>query len=306
MRQRVVLLVVCACVVAAAVTPSAFGQGRPAPRQTPRDAQTAPVQQPAGPPLGLANPAAAQKKLDQLLSDWEARSQSITSLDAQFIRQDVNAEFNQKDVYVGRALLKSPNLAFLNFDKMNNGKKEPYEQIRCTGKEVYFMQAATSQIHVYPMPADEQKRALEEGPLPFLFNMRAAEAKKRYNMIFRGEVQDHFLIRIQPRLQEDRQAFIQADIALNKQSFMPDVIMLVAPNGKDTQTYDFRGQGSYIKANARIAEANFKGIQLEGWQVVRHPLEEQQPGRGAAPVGRAPAPGGVQQGRRPNMGRGMR
>ena len=34
----------------------------------------------------------------------------------------------------------------------------------------------SSKIYIFPLDKDQRKRALEEGPLPFLFNMRAADA----------------------------------------------------------------------------------------------------------------------------------
>jgi TIGR03009 family protein len=270
-----------ACTALGQTAPPRASGGRPVPGHT---TEMAPADQPGAAGLNpVIDGAANKRKLDDLLARWEEQSSRIKSLDAKFVRIDQSATWQDKTTYVGRAILKSPDLAFLDFQRLEGKKLEPYEQIRCTGDEVYHYRSATNQIFIYPMPADQRQRALEEGPLPFLFNMRAADAKRRYNMVFRTEDLKYYLLQIQPREQADREAFIRADVALNKTTFMPDVIRLLAPNGKDTQTYDFRGEGAYIRPNQAVNAANFKGVLLEGWAVVRHPEDgkSQSPAVGA-------------------------
>jgi TIGR03009 family protein len=229
-------------------------------------------------PLGNNNLIDAKenlRRLDQLLGAWEAQSAKIKTLDAKFMRIDDSPVWDNKETYVGRAILKSPDQAFLDFQRFKDGKLEPYEQTRCTGSEVYHYRSATNQIFIYTMPANQRQRALQEGPLPFLFNMRAAEAKARYHMIYLGDDLKYHFLRIEPREQIDREAFIRADVALRKEGFMPDWIRLHLPNQKDTQTFDFRGQGASIRANEAVNEANFKGVVLQGWKVA-HPDDQAQ------------------------------
>ena len=64
---------------------------------------------------------------------------------------------------------------------------------------------------------------------------------------------------------------------LNKEKFLPDRLVLYAPNGKDTQDYKFVS----IKMNSGVADANFQGvIPKEGWDVVRNPSPSAQPASG--------------------------
>ena len=63
----------------------------------------------------------------------------------------------------------------------------PYERIICTGKEVWQYRSDTQQIFIFPLGKDEQKKAIEEGPLPFLFNMQADDARQRYQMTLISE-----------------------------------------------------------------------------------------------------------------------
>ncbi|HEV3120896.1 MAG TPA: hypothetical protein VGY53_03285, partial [Isosphaeraceae bacterium] len=119
------------------------------------------------------------------------------------------------------------------------------------------------------------------------------DAKARYFMTYLGEDQDHHFLRIQPRDQIDREAFIRADVALSKETFMPNWISLLAPNEKDRQTFDFRGAGAWIRPNAPVEESNFKGVVLEGWDVVRNPGPDGKPQNA---VGARPRQAPAQQG----------
>src|SRR5579864_5834203 len=266
-----------------------FGMACSAQAQSP-DSRVNPAIDPKAPRLEIPGPAAvaprvtdpkaAQARMDELLVRWEQKSSTIKSLDAKFIREDEAKSWGEKTTYIGRAILKSPNLAFLDFQKVEDNALVPDQQIRCTGQQVYLYRNKDKQIHIYPLPKQEQQRALEEGPLPFLFNMRAAEAKKRYYMIFHSETLTDYVIRIQPRLEIDRQEFMQADILLDKEKLLPSAIRLYAPNGKETRTFRFKDNqklGTYINPNAQVNEDNFKGRTLKGWDVVVHKEDEGQP-----------------------------
>jgi TIGR03009 family protein len=287
--MRWIMAIVLTSAIGFATAESSFGQGQGQGRGQ--------GNRPAGPgggggmagqgqeidPAGAVPPRVADAqglvaKMNELLRQWEEQSSKITTLDAQFTREDVLAAWQTKELYVGRAILKSPDLVFLDFQKVENNKKVPYEQIRCTGKEVYHLRSANSQIFIYPMPAQADQRALQEGPLPFLFNMRAADAKQRYFMTLKSETLTTYVIQIKPRQEIDREAFIQADVLLDKQKFLPTAMRLYAPNGKDYQTYKFTGEGCWIKPNAPVNETNFEPLILKGWQVIRNP-----DGKGGAP-----------------------
>lgn len=254
----------------------------PAPRRSP----AADAQGPTDGPPPILDGAAAQRKLDELLRLWEEQSKQIETLDARFVEEDVNTQWASKTRFRGRAILKKPNLVFLDFQKQDKDKKQlvAYKQIRCTGKEVLLYNNETAQIFVYPLPADEQQRALEEGPLPFLFDMHAAKARERYHITLVSENLTHYWIRIQPRLEIDREEFIRADVMLNKEHFMPEAIRLYAPNGKDTKTFWFTGEGLGVVTNRPVNDQNFEFRRLKGWKVVVNP----------APDDRAPSNVGVQ------------
>src|SRR5262249_45345747 len=68
--------------------------------------QPAPIRQPIDP-----------QKLDDLLKTWEANSARLRTLDVRMARTDRSPAWDEDDHYEGRAMFKSPNLAWLDFQK---------------------------------------------------------------------------------------------------------------------------------------------------------------------------------------------
>lgn len=236
------------------------------------------------PPANVPDPA----RMKRLLAVWEQRSALLKTLDVRITRVDKSPAWGDER-YEGRAILMSPNLAWLDFQKVshddatNKDKLVPYERIVCTGAEVWQYRSDTRQIFIFPLEKENQKRALEEGPLPFLFNMKAAEAEARYEMALVNEGQGFYVISVVPRLQIDRESFSKAFLKLNGTNFLPDRIFLVSPDGKSTKDFTLTA----VKSNQAVAPENFKGQVLgPPWTVVRNPE-----GGGGAPPAAAPARG---------------
>jgi TIGR03009 family protein len=145
---------------------------------------------------------------------------------------------------------------------------KPHERIVCTGKEVWQYVVETTQIFIFPLDKEDQKRALEEGPLPFLFNMEAAKAEARYTMALVKEEGDYYVIGVVPKLKIDLSAFSQAFIRLNKKTYFPDSILLVATDGKSKKLFTL----SNPKANREIDPRYFQGKVFPApWVVERDP-----------------------------------
>src|SRR5262249_7794248 len=138
--------------------------------------------------------------------------------------------WGDEEHYLGQAKFKTPALAYVDYRKIKmqaqadpkiKGKKVfvpakkkngeldsvSFETILCTGTEVWDYRYDVRQIIVYTLDKNERKRALEEGPLPFLFNLRAQDAQARYEMVLQREDKQSYLVMVRPRLQEDASVF---------------------------------------------------------------------------------------------------
>jgi TIGR03009 family protein len=275
---------------AAALASSALGQAQNPPprRQAPAGVGSPPLGKAAGPMDAPApNPAAMEK----LLRLWEMQSARLNSLSVGFTR--IDSSHWGKEEYQGRAYLqKTPpeaqksHLACLHFQEVTRvAGKQPqvadHERIVVTGKEVRQYDYKTKQIFIFPLAQQDRKRALQEGPLPFLFNMKAADARLRYNMSLLRENADAYLIEVLPLVQQDKEVFSKAYLQLSKKTFLPDRLLLVSPNEKDRQDYQF----SDVLANQEIKPQFFEALAIKGWKEIVNPGPEPvvraQVGRGA-------------------------
>jgi outer membrane lipoprotein-sorting protein len=238
----------------------------------------------AGPELTLADDAPpASSRRDELLAEWERRTADIRTVDARFARVDDEPEWKMKTRYDGRLLLKGTKQARLDLSKVREGgAKLAYERIVRTPDVVYHYKMATRQIFAFPLERgpkpplrDPNGRAvldwllasiadfLRDDRPPFLFTMRAADAKRQYEITFVGETPQVAQIRLVPRHPKDIR---QIHVWLDKATFLPAAVRLHLPNGKDTQTYWFQD----VKFNGEIDDADFQFKPRSGWQV--HPV----------------------------------
>lgn len=279
-----------------------------------------PAQAPARPATGAAaapaqaKPAAAprptaprpldpeaQKKIDAILARWERASADTETLYAEFEQIEKLKLFNEEKHYKGKAYLLRPNLALLNLEKQSaDGKTYAFDRrIVSTGAEILEYNPSVKQITVYPLPEDAQQRALEEGPLPFLFNMKLETFKKRYHAYLQMETEKSYRIVIVPLQAIDRDAFQTAVLDLNKQTLLPDAIYTKAANDKEEIHYLIK----QISKNGKFDQNLFtwtseksREMTTKGWRILKNPpmgeseIELVPANSGAAPaVGRGPA-----------------
>ncbi|AMV39464.1 hypothetical protein [Planctomyces sp. SH-PL62] len=265
--------------------------------QAPQPAAASPqAQEPA-----QAAPVAPGTDVDTLLKRWESQSTKLKTLDVTIFRTDVIPAWDEIEYYEGRAIFKSPNLAFIDFKKIKQGEdKRPIkkadgeawestheERIVCTGTEVWQYKTDTSQIFIFPLEKDQAEKAIEEGPLPFLFNMKAEEAKKRYTIGLMATPDDKsYGVSIKPKLDVDRESFSQALVQLDRRFMLPIRIVLISPDGKSRK--DFRLDP--VKPNAAVKDENFEGKEFPKWKIVRNPTGEDRPRTAPAASASRPAP----------------
>ena len=262
----------------------AFGQN--AEKAPPAQGQSTPAE--AQPDAAPVDPA----KMDKLLQLWERQSTLLKTLDATILRTDVNPAWDEVEYYEGLAIFKSPNLAFIDFRKIKQDDDRkpvkdpktkawvsaPEERILCTGNEVWQYKSDTKQIFIYPLDEGQAEKAIEEGPLPFLFNMKAEAAKKRYVMTLMSEDEKAYGITIKPRLDVDKESFSQAFIQLDRKYLLPVRIVLLSPEGKSKKDF----QLGPIEPNKKVNDANFQGQVIPNWKVVRNPAGADLPRGGQA------------------------
>jgi TIGR03009 family protein len=243
----------------------------------------------APPSQGQPQPANDPAKMKWLLGAWETQSAKLKTLDVHIYRVDRDLKWRDEAHFDGRAVFKSDNLAYLDFWKLKlapdaQGKlapvkdpknpkewvKEHTETIVCAKDAVWQYLYDGRQIFIFPLAKGERQRALDEGPLPFLFNMKAKDAEARYQMSFQGENKDFYLVKVLPKLQEDKESFKVAYLYLEKKFLLPVQIALISPDGKSTREFSLRQH----QPNAKVDDKIFQGGVYKGWTVQKNPAAE--------------------------------
>jgi TIGR03009 family protein len=236
------------------------------------------ARQPARREQPAADPQPPKMEMQPLLRLWEGQSAKLQTLKLAMYRIDKDPKWGDEEHYIGRAKFKSPQLAYLDFRKVkmheqadpkDKRKKQfvpdkkdnkivsvPFETILCTNQEVWQYRYDVKKIYIFPLDKDQRKRALEEGPLPFLFNMRAAEANRRYEMTLKGENEKQYLVMIKPLLKEDQDTFSTAWVYLDKQFLLPTRIYLLGPDKHSSKDFVL----SDINANTPVDDRDFQGV----------------------------------------------
>jgi TIGR03009 family protein len=216
-------------------------------------------------------------------------------LQVSIYRIDKLPDWDEEIHYDGTAKFKTPQLAYLDFKKIKtkvvpdpadpkknkvvdlidpNSKTEPptrlsdpYERIVCTGKEIWHYRFDKKTATIFPLNKQAQRRALDEGPLPFLFNMKVDDALARYQMSLQGENAKTYFVVIKPKLKEDKESFSTAWVWLDRKYLLPVRIALLSPD--NTSMRDFKL--SRIAANQDVENEVFRGGKFPGWTVERNP-----------------------------------
>lgn len=217
-------------------------QAAPAARVAAQAPQT-PPQQPF-PPLS----AAEQAHLTSLLQNWQKQSQGTKTLESKFTRWHFDRFAAPVNVHATRAdgVLKyaSPDKGLFRVDRlvffigMKEGKPEYKEQPGqygehwvCNGKQLIEFDRGNEQCRIQDLPPEIQGQQIFNSPLPFVFNLDANRIVERYWV---RQVQAPkpgiLLVEAWPKRQEDRAQYKLVQIALDAKTFMPQALLMYAPN----------------------------------------------------------------------------
>lgn len=270
------------------------GQEPAAGRATPPAAQAGRTpQRVQAPTQGKAQPQPARDpaKMKWLLQKWEGQSAKLKSLDVRIYRVDLDFRWKDEVHFEGRAVFKNPDLAYLDFSRLKLAKnakgqlvpmpdpknpkahlKTRVETIVCNQNAVWQYLYEGKQIFIFPLAKGQRQRALDEGPLPFLFNMKAKDAEARYRMTLEGENAQYWLVKVEPKLQEDKESFKWALLYLEKTFLLPARIKLLSPDGRSSR--DFYLSNPKANKQDEIKDEIFQGGPIKGWMVQKNPAAD--------------------------------
>ena len=235
-----------ASTLALLVSSSVFAQQQPAAANNTGQSQSA-NSRPGQAPFGPLAPA-AQAQLDQVLQNWQNQSQGTKTLDAAFLRFHYDAMAAPAGVPANKAegvikyaapdrgLIKVEQIVFFAGMAAGNPafKKVPDrygEHWVCNGKQLIEFDRNMKQCKIQDLPEHMQGKNIISSPLPFVFNLDAAQLKQRY-WVRQTKAPDPkvILLEVWPRRAEDRAQYKMVQVALDADNYLPKALVMYAPN----------------------------------------------------------------------------
>ena len=204
--------------------------------------------------------AKQQADLDQLLDAWEKHSSKIDTFKCRFKRWDYDETFGSKKEgwlnteVVGEIKYRSPDHGKFIVTEMkrqwNDAKKqfEPpakdqvLEHWVCDGKAIYEFDTAKRQLIERRLPAELQGKSIVDGPLPFIFNAKAATLKSRYflrDITPKEQFGKQIWLDAYPKRADDARNFSHVELILTEADYNPYALQIYLPNGTNRQVYAF-------------------------------------------------------------------
>jgi hypothetical protein len=145
-----------------------------------------------------APPPPNPDRLGNLLKAWENRCASLKTLEFSIYQVDRDPDSNEQH-FEGHAAFQSPKLGYVDIKKikmvrddkkkmvpqLDTGKKKmswPVETTIWTNEELWRYRYDTKRVFISRLNTGSGLRSLKGGPLPLLFNVKAADVQSRFDM----------------------------------------------------------------------------------------------------------------------------
>lgn len=262
-----------------------------------------------------AEPEKLPPALETILRDWETKSSQIKFLHGSHTRTVYNLVFQEERVAKGKFFLQTPDKGRIDLvgEKPKAGVKsariglngEPFhivpdrsEKWICTGDEIVMVDDEQKTYQPIPLPEEAKGTNIINTPLPFLFGMKADDAKRRFHFELNKETKENAVLIIHPKMEADLQNYKKAFVILDKSTYLPTAVKLIDPTANLETVYKFEA----VKINdngirAKIGEVlgwrdkdifrpDLKG---QGYKLVLPPAPEAPPQKNSnqLPAGQA-------------------
>lgn len=219
------------------------------------------------------------KEMQEILEKWELQSSKMKSIHGNQSRSEFSKTFATEKVSRGPFFVEMPDkgridMMAVKFKKgevsqrtaVVDGKKVPYtletgqpQRYICTGEWIYMLNEdeAEKTFEKREIPEDQRGQNIVHSPLPFLFGMKADEAKSRFKLVFEKDNDGNdknnntrAILWAFPKMATDQQNYDKARIDLDKKRYLPTQVRLYS--GEDSETV-------YTFDDVVVNEGDFKG-----------------------------------------------
>ncbi len=242
--------------------------------------------------------------MEDILVEWEQKSAQIQRLEGTFKRITYDKVFAIEQVSDGKYCFKFPDLG--SFDQKGSkveGKRGrlypqkpgPDERWVCDGMRILKIDDKADQYEEIGIPPEDRGQNIRNSPLPFLFGMKANEAKQRYYIEMNKEKsnENSVWLKVQPLMQQDLANYKMAEVVLDRTHFLPIAVKLYDTTGNKEDVYLFDQSPGSMTVNGRSWKQWLAGDPLKpdlrGYKKMIAPANAAAPGEQLlAPAGRRP------------------
>lgn len=188
-----------------------------------------------------------QQYVDQILKYWEYNSAKIKRYRCHFKRWIYDPEFGPRDTFKtyseGAIMYSAPDKGLFRVEKSRQYQpprerggqpmyiplpKEQFDCWICDGQWVYQYDYPHKHLVQSELPPDMRGKAIAQGPLPFMFNSRADDIKRRFwlHIVTPPNAKKEYWLEAVPRTQEDAANFQLAQVIIDSADFLPKAMVL--------------------------------------------------------------------------------
>lgn len=216
-----------------------------------------------------------EPELEKLLKEWEVESSKIKTLSGEHQRIVYNKVFEVEKWGEGQFFYESPDKGRIDMEGREPPKGRKSKRISptsgdpfrieadaqtkwvCTGIAVLNINDKEKQYEMFELPKEMQGKNIIHGPLPFLFGMKAEDAKRRFELSFdfdedKQNTEEYVWIKAVPRQVMDRDNFKVATIQLDRKRFLPLAVKLVDPSENVETVYIFPKDKLHVNKRSLI------------------------------------------------------
>ena len=213
-------------------------------------------------------------ELKEILDEWEQKSGAIKSLHGKHTRFVYNSVFELEKRADGKFYVETPDKGRIDLvglppkknevsKKVSKQTGKPYrieadrdEMWICNGDEIVMVNGEEKTYEKVPVPDHLRGTKIIDGPLPFLFGMKSADAQKRFRLTLLSNTATTVIIQIVPRRESDADNYKTAEIILDKKTYLPIAVRMHDPSGNLETVYKFE----ILDVNNRSLKAKLVGV----------------------------------------------
>jgi TIGR03009 family protein len=196
-------------------------------------------------------------RVDTLLEEWSRRTKEIKKLQGQHWRATRDFAWGTESWAQGQFYVETPDKGRIDVEpltakmpktvKRTGPKGNPVvlttqrdskkDRWICDGKEIKAIDDDNKTYDVVKIPPSQRGENIMDGPLPFLFGMPPERAKARYRFKILKDDEKAYAVQVRPNWKQDAVDWVQAELLLDKSTYLPTQVQLHTAAGGETIYY---------------------------------------------------------------------